>query len=87
MIRDNDLLFLDFCENECDMMESGSNAENARGSGAMEYSSGGQADRAGSVDGKMNVDIKPQDEVKKDSMDTQGKIFGNLPGNSFYLFR
>ena len=55
------------------MMESGSNAENARGSGAMEYSSGGQADRAGSVDGKMNVDIKPQDEVKKDSMDTQGK--------------
>merc|ERR1711990_883306 len=62
----------EFCENECDMMESGSNAENARGSGAMEYSSGGQADRAGSVDGKMNVDIKPQDEVKKDSMDTQG---------------
>ena len=71
--RNNDELFLDFCENECDMMESGSNAENARGSGAMEYSSGGQADRAGSVDGKMNVDIKPQDEVKKDSMDTQGR--------------
>lgn len=54
------------------MMESGSNAENARGSGAMEYSSGGQADRAGSVDGKMNVDIKPQDDTKKESMDTQG---------------
>ena len=64
--------FSDFCENDWDMMESGSNAENARGSGAMEYSSGGQADRAGSVDGKMNVDLKPQDEVKKESMDTQG---------------
>ena len=69
------------------MMESGSNAENARGSGAMEYSSGGQADRAGSVDGKMNVDIKPQDEVKKDSMDTQGennRII--LPGNFYFIF-
>ena len=70
------------------MMESGSNAENARGSGAMEYSSGGQADRAGSVDGKMNVDIKPQDEVKKDSMDTQGEIIIEiLPGNLCYFFR
>ena len=68
------------------MMESGSNAENARGSGAMEYSSGGQADRAGSVDGKMNVDIKPQDEVKKDSMDTQGEKYHKTSQEIHFIF-
>ena len=38
-----------------------------------------KADRAGSVD-QMNVDIKPAEDVKKDSMDTQGMQYVLLPG-------
>ena len=48
----------------------------ARGSGAMEYSSGPpEADRAGSAD-RMNVNVKPQENnnVKKNPMDTQGDV-------------